>query len=43
MQGIIWTQATADFFNVIASYVIYYFVRKKLFATMKEDHAAIGN
>ncbi len=29
MQGIIWTQAVADFFNVIASYVIYYFVTKQ--------------
>ena len=23
MSGIVWTQATADFLNVIASYVIY--------------------
>ncbi len=29
MQGIIWTQAVADFFNVIASYAIYYFVTKQ--------------
>ncbi len=32
MTGIIWTQATADFFNVIASYIIYYFVNKNLFS-----------
>ncbi len=29
MQGIVWTQATADFLNVITSYIIYYFVSKK--------------
>ncbi len=32
MQGIIWTQATADFFNVVASYVIYRYVSKRMFA-----------
>ncbi len=32
MQGIIWTQAVADFLNVIASYVIYHFVNKRLFS-----------
>lgn len=30
MHGIIWTQASADFLNVIASYVIYHHVRAKL-------------
>ncbi len=29
MTGIIWTQVTADFLNVIASYVIYYHVMRK--------------
>jgi len=24
MSGIVWTQATADFLNVIVSYIIYY-------------------
>ena len=30
MTGIVWTQMTADFFNVIISYIIYYRVRKTL-------------
>jgi len=29
MAGIIWTQAIADFFNVIASYIIYGRVMRK--------------
>ncbi len=32
MQGIIWTQATADFFNVVASYIIYFWVMKRIFS-----------
>ena len=30
MTGIIWTQASADFVNVIISYIIYYRVMKNL-------------
>ena len=29
MMGIVWTQAVADLFTVIVSYVIYMFIRKK--------------
>lgn len=30
MSGIVWTQAIADFLNVVASYIIYFHVMKKL-------------
>ena len=30
MSGLVWTQAIADFINVLISYLIFYFVRKKL-------------
>ena len=30
MSGIVWTQMTADFLNVIISYIIYFRVRKTL-------------
>ncbi len=37
MQGIVWTQAVADFFNVIASYIIYCFVSKKVFLPRRDE------
>ena len=30
MTGLVWTQAVADLINVLISYVIYYFVRRRL-------------
>jgi hypothetical protein len=35
MKGIVWTQALADFFTVIISYIIYIGIRKKEGWTIK--------